>query len=54
VKDIGVAIVPGSSFYKNAANGRTKVRFCFCKRDETLQEADRRLERLVAARISIH
>src|SRR5215218_2804440 len=43
VKEVGVAAVPGSSFYKTKA-GRTKLRFCFCKRDETLQEADRRLE----------
>ena len=47
VKDVGVAAVPGSSFYKNAASGRTKLRFCFCKRDETLREADLRLEKLV-------
>jgi aminotransferase len=46
VKDVGVAAVPGSSFYKRTAAGRTKLRFCFCKRDETLQEADRRLEKL--------
>lgn len=46
VKDVGVAAVPGSSFYRNAAAGRTKLRFCFCKRDETLHEADRRLARL--------
>jgi aspartate/methionine/tyrosine aminotransferase len=49
VKDVGVATVPGSSFYKSAANGRTKIRFCFCKRDETLQEADRRFSKLVMA-----
>jgi aspartate/methionine/tyrosine aminotransferase len=49
VKDVGVAAVPGSSFYSNAANGRTKLRFCFCKRDETLAEADQRMERLVPA-----
>ena len=47
VKDVGVAAVPGSSFYKNAAKGRTKLRFCFCKRDETLAEADVRLAKLV-------
>ena len=47
VKDIGVAAVPGSSFYKTPGVGRTKLRFCFCKRDETLQEADRRMEKLV-------
>jgi aspartate/methionine/tyrosine aminotransferase len=46
VKDVGVAGVPGSSFYKEAANGRTKLRFCFCKKDETLLEADRRLAKL--------
>src|SRR5436305_2108302 len=54
VKDIGVAAVPGSSFYKNSANGRTKLRFCFCKRDETLQDADRRLEKLFAVGIHLH
>jgi len=46
VKDVGVAAVPGSSFYKQADGGRTKLRFCFCKRDETLAEADRRLAAL--------
>jgi aspartate/methionine/tyrosine aminotransferase len=49
VKEIGVAAVPGSSFYKDPAKGRTKLRFCYCKRDETLQEADRRLTKLVPA-----
>jgi aspartate/methionine/tyrosine aminotransferase len=53
VKDIGVAAVPGSSFYKTRA-GRTKLRFCFCKKDETLAEADRRLELLVPAGITLH
>jgi aspartate/methionine/tyrosine aminotransferase len=48
VKDIGVAAVPGSSFYKQASAGRTKLRFCFCKRDETLAEADQRMAKLVA------
>jgi aminotransferase len=46
VKDIGVAAVPGSSFYRHAAAGRTKLRFCYCKRDATLKEADRRLAKL--------
>ena len=50
VKDVGVAAVPGSSFYKTAA-GRSKLRFCFCKRDETLHAADQRLAKLVAATI---
>ena len=48
VKDVGVAAVPGSSFYRDPAAGRTKLRFCFCKRDETLVDADRRLTKLAA------
>jgi aminotransferase len=47
VTEVGVAAVPGSSFYREAAAGRTKLRFCFCKREETLAEADRRLAALV-------
>ena len=43
VTEVGVAVVPGSSFYHDPALGRTQVRFTFCKRDETIQEAGRRL-----------
>ena len=43
ITEVGVAAVPGSSFYHNPELGRTKVRFTFCKRDETIQEAGRRL-----------
>ncbi len=50
VKDVGVAAVPGSSFYKHAEKGRTKLRFCFCKKDETLAEAERRLAKVAPAR----
>jgi len=46
VKEIGVAVVPGSSFYNDARDGAKQVRFAFCKRDDTLDEAARRLERL--------
>jgi len=52
VKDIGVAAVPGSSFYKNPASGRTKLRFCFCKKDETLDDADRRLAKLAIGAVN--
>ena len=48
IEDVGVAVVPGSSFYHEPRQGETKVRFCFCKRDETLREADHRLVRLKA------
>ena len=50
VADIGVAAVPASSFYRDPSAGRTQVRFCFAKRDQTLAEADRRLARLRVAR----
>ena len=49
VKEVGVAAVPGSSFYRHAAFGKTKLRFCYCKKDETLREADARLAKLVPA-----
>jgi aminotransferase len=43
VSEIGVAAVPGSSFYLDAADGRERLRFNFCKRDETLDQAILRL-----------
>ncbi len=36
IENTGVATVPGSSFYSNSEKGRTQVRFCFCKKWETL------------------
>ncbi len=46
VREIGVASVPGSSFFRDKDLGRGYVRFCFCKRDETLQLAIERLKSL--------
>ena len=48
IQDVGVASVPGSSFYSNPADGRQQVRFTFCKSDATLDEAARRLLKLKA------
>jgi aspartate/methionine/tyrosine aminotransferase len=48
VKDVGVATVPGSSFFNDKKAGRTKVRFVYSKKDVTLREADKRLARLAA------
>ncbi|MBP7253026.1 MAG: aminotransferase class I/II-fold pyridoxal phosphate-dependent enzyme [Alphaproteobacteria bacterium] len=39
IKEIGVATVPGSSFYCRKEDGSTKIRFCYCKKPETLQLA---------------
>ncbi|MDT5157817.1 MAG: hypothetical protein QOH51_2174 [Acidobacteriota bacterium] len=46
VREIGVACVPGSSFYSRPELGARQVRFCFCKRDETLEAAAERLHKL--------
>ena len=46
VREIGVATVPGSSFFQDKELGRQSVRFCFCKRDATLDTAIERLKKL--------
>lgn len=39
IDEVGVATVPGSSFYRDKVSGRTKIRFCYCKKPETLELA---------------
>jgi aminotransferase len=39
-----VATVPGDSFFSGKDVGRNLVRFCFCKRPDTLERASRSLE----------
>jgi len=46
VKEIGVAVVPGSSFFRPSELGRRYVRFCFSRKPDTLEEARRRLVKL--------
>src|SRR6478672_45209 len=46
IREVGVACVPGSSFYSDPTLGAQQVRFCFCKKDETLMLAAERLEKL--------
>jgi aminotransferase len=48
VEEVGVAVVPGSSFYAEPERGQSRVRFSFCKRLDTLREAGERLTRLAA------
>jgi aspartate/methionine/tyrosine aminotransferase len=48
-QEIGVATVPGSSFYSNKEDGRGFTRFAFCKKQETLDHAAERLSRLRGA-----
>jgi aspartate/methionine/tyrosine aminotransferase len=46
----GVAPVPGSSFFHRPGDGRTLVRFAFCKRIETLRAAGERLRAIASER----
>ncbi len=39
IKTIGIAAVPGSSFYSVPSYGQFQIRFCFCKNPDTLQKA---------------
>jgi aminotransferase len=45
-RDVGVAVVPGSSFYSSNSSGVSSVRFNFAKTEDILQEAARRLSAL--------
>ena len=44
IEEIGVAAVPGSSFFKHPESGHGLIRFTFCKREETLARAQARLK----------
>jgi aspartate/methionine/tyrosine aminotransferase len=48
VQEIGIACVPGSSFYNHGQDGATQVRFTFCKKEETLAAAEQRFTKLHA------
>lgn len=46
--EVGVAAVPPSAFYADAARAPLLARFCFAKRAETIEQAAERLRRLPA------
>jgi aspartate/methionine/tyrosine aminotransferase len=46
VEEVGVAGVPGSSFYNKKEDGRGFIRFAFCKKFETMKRAADRLAQL--------
>lgn len=48
VEKVGVAAVPGSSFFRNPRDGAHLIRFCFAKRKETIEAAGERLQTLRA------
>jgi aminotransferase len=43
IENAGVASVLGSSFYNDAVQGKQQIRFCFCKKYETLESAGKKL-----------
>jgi len=46
IETVGVAAVPGSSFFGNSLDGARWIRFCFPKKYDTLKEAEARLKSL--------
>jgi aminotransferase len=46
IEDVGVAAVPGSSFFEDPRDGAQMIRFCFCKKYETLEAAKVRLRNI--------
>ncbi|MGC4046174.1 MAG: aminotransferase class I/II-fold pyridoxal phosphate-dependent enzyme [Armatimonas sp.] len=50
VQEKGIAIVPGSSFFANPADGKNLIRFCYCKKPETLAKAAMLLDRAAPTR----
>ena len=46
IANAGIAAVPGSSFYAQGCGGSQQVRFCFCKKYETLESARQQLKLL--------
>ena len=53
-QEIGVATVPGSSFFSRKEDGRVFTRFAFCKKQETLEHAAERLSAPVGLVASRH
>jgi len=52
VREIGIAVVPGSSFFHEPGDGSHYIRFCFCKRDATLQAASDRLKKIARTKLT--
>jgi len=46
IETVGVAAVPGSSFFGNPSDGASWIRFCFPKKYDTLKEDEERLRKL--------
>lgn len=51
IENVGIAAVPGSSFFFDPTRGSNLIRFCFCKKYETLNEAGNRLMNFSRTRV---
>jgi aspartate/methionine/tyrosine aminotransferase len=49
VEKVGIAVVPGSSFYDDPSQGASQVRFTFCKKESTLAACAEKLSKLRAS-----
>ena len=47
IEKVGIAAVPGSSFFEHRGDGERWIRFCFPKKYDTLKEAEERLSKLI-------
>lgn len=52
LKEVGVATVPGSAFYRNPADGMYQLRFCYAKQVADLEDACHRLKKLRSSKIA--
>ena len=46
IKNVGIAVLPASALYHDKELGKRKIRFAYCKKDETLQEVGKRIRKL--------
>ena len=51
IESVGIASVPGSSFFSDPTQGSNLIRFCFCKKYATLEEAGNRLRNFSGTRV---
>ena len=50
IEQVGVAAIPTSAFYHDPADGRSLVRFAFCKTEQTLHEGLKRMKETLKRR----
>lgn len=51
IKKYGIATIPASAFYKKSSEGKTMLRLCFAKKDETLKEGIKRIKSIKVEKI---